>query len=166
MEEVELYSNKDDYEVVPLTPIRRLENKIKQIEHSSTIPQLQTLITEIVQLIRTNQKIVDDVLRSDMEMKREMTKLIMKMDDTINEMKSFVNLVKASAEEEISFPPEVMKPLAEQIQKLVEQNQKTAEINQHIMETLNEMSKKLKTGTPVSRILSNYPNLKIKNFEK
>jgi len=82
------------------------------------------------------------------------------------EMKNFVNLVKSSAEDEISFSPDAMKPLTEQLQKMIDQNKQNTETNKQIIETLGEISKKLKTGTPVSHILSNYPNLKIRSFEK
>jgi len=156
----------DEYEVIPVTPIRRLEHRIRRLEQSSTIPRLQSLITEIVQLIQTNQKLVDDVLRADMELKRELTKVTMKMDETMDVMKSFMNLAKAASEEEVGFSSEAMKPLAEQLQKMVEENKKIAETNQQIMEAINDLTKKIKRGTPVSHLITGYPKLKIKSIEK
>ncbi len=173
-DEVELSETGKDYEVIPVTPIRRLEKKIAQIEQAGSIPQLQNLINQIIELIRSNQKIVNEVVRANSELRNEISKLPPKMDELTNEMRKFLSLVEAAGREEITAPsPEIMKdsmkPLAEQLQKLVEQNERMVENNQSILEQLDTLSKKIARpvgGTPVSRVLSSYPTLKFRREEK
>lgn len=167
-DEVEI-SGKDEYEVFPVSPMRRIEDRVKHLEYASAyagVPQLQGLITQIVELVKSNQKIIDDVIRANSELRNELSRLPPKMEDLIVEMKSFMNLIKMAGEEEVSMPPEAMKPVTEQFQKMVEQNQKLVESNQEVLSSLEEISKKLKTGTPVSQLLSSYPRIRIKSFDK
>lgn len=162
-EEVELSeTSRDDYEVIPITPIRRLEKRISEIEQAGSIPQLQTLITQIIELIKSNQRIVDEVINANSELRNEISKLPAKIDDLTTTMKSFISLVEAAGREEITAPgPEALKPLVDQFQKVVEQNQKLLESNQAMVEQLDNINRKLKTGTPVSQLLSAYPGIKL-----
>lgn len=159
-------SSKDDYEVIPVTPIRRLEKRIDDVEKAGNIPQLQSLITQVVELIRTNQKIVDDVIHANTELRNELSKLPSKIDDLTVAMKNFISLVEAAGREDISTPgPEAFKPLTEQLQKIADQNQKLLENNQSVLEELDNINKKLRSGTPVSQLLSAYPGLKLRRGE-
>ncbi len=167
-DEVEV-SGKDEYEIFPVSPVRRLEDRVKHLEYASAYsgaPQLQGLVTQIVELVKSNQKIVDEVIRANADLRNELSRLPPKIEDLIVEMKSFMNLIKMAGEEEVSLPPEAMKPVTEQFQKMVEQNQKLVESNQEVLSALEDISKKIKTGTPVSQLLSAYPRVRIKSFEK
>lgn len=156
-------TSKDDYEVIPVTPIRRLEKKMEELEHAGSIPQLQSLVTQVVELIRTNQKIVDDIIHVNNELRNELSKLPPKIDDLTATMKNFISLVEAAGREEITTPgPEAFKPLTEQLQRIADQNQKLIENNQAILEELDNINKKLRTGTPVSQLLSAYPGLRLR----
>ena len=169
-EEVEISeTGKDNYEIIPVTPIRRLERKIEQIEQAGTIPQLQSLINQIIELIRSNQKIVNEVIKANMDLRNEIARLPNKIDELTLEMKKFLSLIEAAGREEITAPsPESMKPVTEQLQKLVEQNQKMVENNQAILEGLDNISKKIRPagGTPVSHLMSSYPGLRFKREER
>lgn len=147
-------TGKDDYEVISLTPLRRLERRVEQVEKAGSIPQLQNLITQIIELIRSNQKIVDRVIQSDSELRNELSKLTFKMGDMTSTMKNFISLIESAGKEEVMPGPESVKPLAEQLEKLVEQNQKLIESNQAVLESLDNISRKIRTGTPVSKLLS------------
>jgi methyl-accepting chemotaxis protein len=161
-EEVEIAPIRDEYEVVPLTPLRRLEEKIRKLESASIVPQLQMLITQIIELIKTNQKLIDEIVKADNELRNELSKLPKKIDELISSMREFIELVKAAGEEEVSF--ESAKTVGEQFKKIIEQNQQLLETNQQMLETLTEISKKLKGGTPVSQLLARYPQLKIRSL--
>lgn len=163
-EEVEVTeTSKDDFEVIPLNPIRKLERRMAQIEQAGSIPQLQSLITQIVELIRTNQKLIDSIVRADTELRNELSRIPSKMDDLITQLKNFINMIEMAGGEEISGPSsEAMKPLAEEFKKVIEQNQKLIENNQAILDALDSIGKKLKGGTPVSQILSAYPGMRLK----
>ena len=40
---------------------------MEKVEQAGTMPQLQSLINEIIELIRSNQKIVNDVIQANAE---------------------------------------------------------------------------------------------------
>lgn len=163
----------ETFEMVPISPVRRLEKRVQDIEKAGTIPQLQSLITQIIDMIRTNQKLVGEIVKADNDLKNELAKLPIKMDELVSTMKSFMDLVKVAGEEEVAVSPASMQPIAEQFQKMVEQNQKMLDQNQRLVESnqqvlgaLGEINRKLKAGTPVSTIMSAYPRLRLRGEQK
>ena len=153
----------ESYEIIPITPLKKLEKRIEQVEQSGTIPQLQTLINQIIELIRSNQKIVNDVIQANSDLRNEISRLPPKIEELTSTMKNFISLVEAAGREETTGPTsESMKPLTEQLGKMIEQNQKILESNQTMVDHLDDISKKLRGGTPVSRILTSYPGMKIR----
>jgi len=153
----------ENYEIIPVTPIKRLQRRLERVEQGGSLPQLQTLINQIIELIRSNQKIVNDVIRANTDLRNEMSKIPPKMDELITSMKHFISLVEAAGKEEITAPSaETMKPMEEHLKKLVEQNERLLESNDAVIEKLDNIGKKMKSGTPVSRIVSSYPGMKLR----
>lgn len=153
----------ESYEIIPVTPLKKLEQRIERVEQTGTIPQLQSLITQIIELIRSNQKIVNDVIQANAELRNEISKLPPKIDELTTIMKNFIALVEAAGKEEVSAPSaEAFKPLTEYLQKMVDQNQKIVEGNQSMIEQLDNISRKLRGGTPVSQFMSSYPGMKFR----
>jgi regulator of replication initiation timing len=162
-------SGREDYEIIPVTPIKKLEQRVERVESAGTMPQLQSLINQIIELIRDNQKIVNEVIQANTELKNEISKLPSKMDELINSIRSFLSLVEAAGREEAATPTttaipstDMFKPLVDQLQKITEQNQRLIESNQSVLDQMDKMSKRLKGGTPVSSLLSNYPSIRSK----
>ena len=117
-------------------------------EHESgSLHQTQSLINQIIDLIKTNQKIVDEVIHANTVLRSEISRVIPKMDELIGTLKDFVEMIAAAGREETTVGPEAMRPMTEQLQKIVEQNQS-------IIEALDSMNRKLRSGTPVSQVLS------------
>ncbi len=149
------------YEIIPVTPIKKLEERIKKLESTESTPQLQNLINQIIELIRNNQKIVNDVIQANADLKNELSKIPSKIDELLTSINNFLSLVEAAGREEVTVPqssPDVFKPMVEELKKISEQNQKLIESNQTVLEELNKMSKKVKGRvTPVSTLLSTYP---------
>lgn len=153
----------ESYEIIPVTPLKKLEQRIERVEQTGTIPQLQNLITQIIELIRSNQKIVNDVIQANAELRNEISKLPSKFEELTSMMKNFIALVEAAGKEEVSTPSaETFKPLTEYLQKMVDQNQKIMEGNQAMLDQLDNISKKLRGGTPVSQLMSSYPGIKFR----
>jgi hypothetical protein len=153
----------DSYEIIPVTPLKKLEQRMEKVEQSGTIPQLQSLINQIIELIRSNQKIVNDVIQANSELRNEISKLPGKFDDLTSTMKSFINLVEAAGREETSgTSSEALKPMTDYMQKMVEQNQRIVEGNQAMIDQLDNISRKIKGGTPVSQLMSSYPGIKLR----
>ena len=152
------------YEIIPVTPIRKLEERMEKIESSGSTPQLQNLINQIIELIRNNQKIVNDVIQANNDLRNELSKLPSKMDELIDTINGFLELVEAAGKEEVNVTPqpvqsnaEAFKPIIDELRKISDQNQKLVESNQVVLDELNKMDRKLKGGMPVSTLLSNYP---------
>lgn len=153
----------ESYEIIPVTPLKKLEKRMEQVEQSGTMPQLQSLINQIIELIRSNQKIVNDVIQANTELRNEMSRLPPKIDDLTSTMKSFIGLVEAAGKEEVgSGSSDSLKPMAEYMQKMVDQNQKILEGNQSLIDQLDSIGKKMRGGTPVSQLMSSYPGLRLK----
>ena len=166
-EEVEVTETGKGYEIIPITPIRRIEKRMEQLEKAGSIPQLQTLITQLVEMIRTNQKLVDTIVHADAELRNEIAKLPPKMDEMTDSMRRFISLVEAAGREEISAPgPEAMRPLVEQLKVMADQNKKVIEGNQAMLDALDNINRKMRAGTPISRLASAYPGLKLRKREE
>jgi len=85
------------------------------------------------------------------------------MDDLIGEMRSFIRMVENAAREEISGPTaESMSPVVAAMNKLVEQNKQIIDHNQNVLESLETLNRKIRSGTPVSKLLTGYPGVKLR----
>ncbi|MEM5771934.1 MAG: hypothetical protein QXF15_02345 [Candidatus Aenigmatarchaeota archaeon] len=169
-ESYEIRETESEYEVIPVKPIRSLEKRISELERatiSAGIPQIQSLIGQIIELIKTNQRLIDEIVRADNELRNELSKIPSKIDDLIFNMKSLIEMIKAAGEVETTpgISQEAIKPLSDLMQKLVEQNQKLVDANQAVLESLDSINRKLKAGTPISTLMSQYPGLKIRREE-
>jgi hypothetical protein len=154
----------ESYEIIPVTPLKKLEKRVEQVETAGTMPQLQSLINQIIELIRSNQKIVNDVIQANAELRNELSKIPPKIDELTTTMKGFINMVEAAGKEEISGAraSDSLKPMTDYMQKMVEQNQKLLENNQAMIDQLDNIGRKLRGGTPVSQLLSSYPGMKLR----
>ena len=151
----------EEYQIIPITPIKKIEERVERIEQAGTMPQLQNLINQIIELIRSNQKIVNDVIQANTELRNEFSKLPPKMDELIENIKNFLFLVEAAGREEVATTTapssDAFKPVVDQLQKIADQNQKLMESNQSVIDEMEELRKRVKGGTPVSSLLATYP---------
>ena len=129
-------------------------------------PQSQGMIAQMIDLIKLNQRVVNEVIKSNVDLRNELSRLPSKIDDLIAEMKKFISMVEAAGMEESMSSGETMKPVSDNLKKIVEQNQRLIENNQAMLEALDDMNKKLKGGTPASQLLSMYPTLKLRRENK
>jgi methyl-accepting chemotaxis protein len=136
----------DEYEIIPTSPLRRLEKRINQVENSSSTSEVQRLIEQIIELIKSNQRIVDDVVKADMELRDEMSKVPGKIDELLSSMHEFMEILKTSATEETvtDISKDVMQPLVGKMTEMIEQNKKTVEVGQATLTSLGIIDKRLK----------------------
>jgi len=136
----------EEYEVIPTSPIRKLEKRLAKIEAASSSSEIQRLIEQIIELIKSNQRIIDDVIKADAELRNEISKVPGKIDELLDSMNEFMDLLKASATEETvsEVSKDVMKPLVEKITEMVEQNKKIAETSEASLTNLGMIDKRLK----------------------
>ena len=136
----------EEYEVIPTSPIRRLEKRMGRVESESSSSEVRRLIEEIVELIKSNQRIIDDIIKSDAELRNEVSRIPGKIDDLLGSMKEFMELLKASATEETvsEISKDVMEPVTDRLGELVEQGKKNFEAQQATLSNLGLIDKRLK----------------------
>jgi len=141
MPEVE---KQEEYELIPLSPLRRLEKRIEQLETASPEANVQEIFKEVIDIVRMNQEIVDELAKANDALRIEISKLPSKMDDLINNLNELISFIKASATEDISSNTESFGPIIGKLDELIQTNKKIAESNQVVMNALEEMDKRFR----------------------
>jgi len=133
----------DEYELVPMSPLRRMEKRIELLEQSGTMDNKE-FYREMVDIIRMNQQIVDEIAKANDALRIEISRLPARMEELISNMKELVSFIKASATEEISSNTESFGPIIGKLDELIQTNKKIAESNQVVMSALDEMDKRFR----------------------
>ncbi len=135
----------EEYEVIPTSPIRRLEKRLERVETGSYSSEVRKLIEQIMELVQSNQKIIGETIKSNNELRDELSQIPGKIDQLLSEIGEFMKLLRAASEVEVSgTSAEAMKPLLGKLTELVEQNKKNFETNQAALTTLGIIDKRLK----------------------
>jgi len=134
----------EEFEIVPLSPIRRLEKRIERLETTGGM-DTRSFLREIVDIIRMNQQIVDELAKANDALRIEISKLPSRLEEVANNLNELLTYIKASATEETGASPSIsLKPLADKLDKLIEQNKKIVETNQALSQALKEVGEKLR----------------------
>jgi seryl-tRNA synthetase len=143
--EVENEKTQEEFELIPVTPLRRLERRIEELEKKASINERE-LYREIIQIVRMNQEIVDALIKANDSLRIELSKLPLKIEELTKKIDELLELIKAAGEEEAK-PTIDNKPLIEKIEKLTEINNKILENNEALIALLEDISKKLSKPT-------------------
>jgi predicted transcriptional regulator len=140
------FEDEDEYEIIPTSPVRRIEKRIDKLEQGSYPNEVRKLIEQVVELIKSNQKIIDDSIRANNELRAELSKIPDSITNLVNHMNDFMKLLEESATEEAvsDVSKEVMQPLLLKLTELVDQNKKSFEASQASLATLDMIEKRLK----------------------
>lgn len=142
----------DEYELVPMSPLRRMEKRIELLEQSGTMDGKE-FYREMVDIIRMNQQIVDELAKANDALRIEISKLPARMEELISSMKELISFIKASATEEISMGTDSSRPINSKLEELVETNKKIVENNQAVLGVLEDLGKKLTMPRPPPPVL-------------
>lgn len=137
----------DEYEIIPTSPIRRIEKRISKMENMSSSSETRRLIEQIIELIKSNQRIIDDVIKADAELRHEISALPGKIEELVANMNEFIDILKAAATEEVTsggLSKDAFDPLVKKVSELVEQNKKMQDISQATLTSLDTIDKRLK----------------------
>ena len=138
----------DDYEVVPLGPIRKLEEKIRRMERDKEGFAYEGFMREILELIQSNQKLVDEIVKANDNLRDELAKIPGKIDEMLNTWREFISVLKEVGGAEASSAS-----VTGQFNKLMEQNQE-------MLDTIKSMkSRRMSQGIEAPK---KYPKIKIK----
>jgi len=136
----------EEFELIPVTPLRKLERRIEELEKKASINEKE-LYREIIQIVRMNQEIVDALIKANDSLRIELSKLPLKLEELTKKIDELLDLIKAAGEEEAK-PTIDNKPLIEKIEKLTEINNKILENNEALISLLEELSKKMTRPLP------------------
>ncbi len=82
----------DEYELIPLNPIRKLEKRVNRLERSTTSGEM---LAELMDIIKTNQQVVDNMSKANSimierihDLNNSVTKMISRIDDFINRIET------------------------------------------------------------------------------
>ena len=143
----------EEYEIIPTSPIRRLEKRIDDMESTSTPSEVRKLIEQVIELIKSNQRVIDDIVKSNFELRNELSRVPGKIDELLKSMDDFMELLKASATEEVvsGISKDVMEPVVKKIGELVdqgrEQSKTSTDASQAMLTSLDTIDKRLKRLT-------------------
>lgn len=148
-----------EYELIPVSPIRRLEKRMEMLESTSgggNYPK--NLLDDIVDIVRMNQMLVDELAKSNDALRIELSKLPGRLDELIVNMKELISFIKTSGEQEmvgttLGATPDIMKPVVEKLDEIVKENKKITEKNDSMLELLDDVGKRLRRPPVRPRIL-------------
>ena len=144
-----------EFELVPLSPIRRMEKRLEDIEKKAGGFSGQEIYKELIDIVRLNQQLVDELAKSNDALRIELARLPSRLEDLVKKVDELVTFIRASAntssQEVIGGPNAVgmdAKPLYDKLTELVELNKKMVETNQTLSNSLDELNKKMRRTEP------------------
>jgi len=139
----------EEFELIPLSPVRRLEKRIDKLENTTGGVDVREFFRELVAIIRMNQEIVDELAKSSDALRIELAKLPAKLDEVARGLNELISYIKAAAvEESTGISPETFKPLTEKLDELVQTNKKIIENDENVAGLLESIEKKLRSPLP------------------
>lgn len=132
----------EEYELVPLSPIRRLEKRLEKLESSIGI-DTKEFYRELVNIIRINQQVVSELVKANDLLRMEISRLPPKLDDLVSKLDELLTFIKASSVEEAA-PPTQYANLAQKIDQLIEANKLISETIENILGSLEDLERRIK----------------------
>lgn len=83
----------EEYEIVPLDPIRSLEKKMERLEASISG---KSVSQEYLELVRTNQQVVDDLVKMNAEVITRLLQLSDSINNLVGKLNEFMNKFEVS----------------------------------------------------------------------
>jgi archaellum component FlaC len=144
----------DDYEVIPLGPIRKLERRVEdlqekqeQVEQGAGSSANEELVRDILDIMKSNQKIVNDMTESTHELRNSVEDLTNKMDSVIDNMNSFMDLLEQASEMDMEgeiagdLETRVANAIGDKMDDMVDQ---VSQSNDKIAENLEELNTQMR----------------------
>jgi len=155
-DDYEQIGEEEDYEVVPLTPIRRLEKRMGQMESSKSFSNLERMMDKILDMVELNQRIVDEMVKANTSLRGDLATLIGKMDSLQSKLTNFIDIVEEAGKEDVNESEAVtalkgmVSPL---VKSITDSNERMLKSNETIAENLATIDKRLKrSGTSSSSV--------------
>jgi|GEM_PF-1712475 len=146
--EIEIES--DDYEVIPVGPVKKLEERIRKMEREREGFAYEGFMREILELIESNQKLVDEIVKANDNLREELAKIPGKIDEMLKAWKEFIDILK-----EVGGAEATSTSLNENFNKLMEQNKE-------MIESIKSLKARKMAQGPGLEMANKYPKIRIK----
>lgn len=157
--------SKDDYEVVPVSLLKKLErrvNELEQGESNSSGQSASSLMREVMDLVKSNQGMVNEIIKSNDELRDEIARVPKKIDKLIESWNDFFELLKETTKKGVSGGGTGGGDLSKKLDKLIEQNQSIIESNNQTIDKLSSIEKKLKRTPSKTTVPRKYSGIKLR----
>jgi uncharacterized coiled-coil protein SlyX len=104
----------DEYELIPMDPIRRVEKRLERLEKSGSGSDT---IRELTEIVRANQHVIDDVVKINSDMVKRISDLLNSVDTLTGKLNEFINRIEV-ASEGTEEKGEAMEKIDERLAKL------------------------------------------------
>lgn len=85
----------EEYELIPVSPIRKLEKRLDRIERTATSSEI---LNELMDIIKTNQQVVDSMAKTNSVLISKVTDLSNAVDKLIAKVDDFLSRVEVGEE--------------------------------------------------------------------
>lgn len=85
----------DEYELIPMNPIRRLEKRMERMERTGSANETTK---ELIEIVRANQHVIDDVVRMNAEMISRMSELLGSVNSMTAKINDFMGRLEVASE--------------------------------------------------------------------
>jgi uncharacterized protein YeeX (DUF496 family) len=145
----------EEYEVVPVTPIKHLEKRLKKLEEEREMVSLRGFVHEVMDLVKSNQGLIDEIVRADNRLRDELSRIPTKIDELLAEWKDFISLLREIGK----APAGVSTDVAGRLDRLIEQNEEMIENQREILKAIGTIKRKPSISVVPTKV---YPKIRIK----
>jgi glutamine synthetase type III len=85
----------EEFELVPINPLRKLETRIDKLESSGLN---SSLVKELIEISRTNQSVIEDLTKLNSEMITKVSELTVSVNNAIDKIENFIERIELTPE--------------------------------------------------------------------
>lgn len=140
--------NDPDFELVPVTPLRKLEKEIEQLK-GRVSGGGSDITSHVIEVLKLNQKIVDELAMRQSELIAKLNETNSKLSLLVDNVAALTAVLSTAAEEEATeigerySPGAESEPQPEATGEMTDKLEKITEQNAALLNSLNVLSKEL-----------------------
>ncbi|MBI2971230.1 MAG: hypothetical protein HYY37_02300 [Candidatus Aenigmarchaeota archaeon] len=85
----------EEYEIIPVSPIRRIERRLERLERIGTGSESNK---ELIEIVKANQHVIDDMVRINSEMMSRMSSLLESVHTMTGKVNEFMSRIEVAGE--------------------------------------------------------------------
>ncbi|MBI5355196.1 MAG: hypothetical protein HZB68_01950 [Candidatus Aenigmarchaeota archaeon] len=144
----------EEFEMIPVSPLRKMEKRLEELERGRESVKIEFLVKEVLDMVKSNQSLVDEVIKSDERLRMELEKLPSKIDEMVTAWKEFISVLKEASGGDGAPSGD----MGRKFDALLEQNNEMLKANREILVSLESMRRGLKSDKPDRE----YPRIRIR----